>query len=180
MTSRGVELRTERLLLRPIALDDFPEILAYSQDEEWGRYTPDPKPYTRRFGEEFVARMVLAPWETAPRFSIVLDGGVVGGVGLEIDRTNQIAELAYSLAREHWGKGLMSEACRCVIDWGFRDLGLEKILAKTDLRNLRSSRVMERLGMTREAHFRSHVLVEGVREDEVHHGLLLEEWESQG
>ena len=180
MTSRGVELRTERLLLRPIALDDFPEILAYSQDEEWGRYTPDPKPYTRRFGEEFVARMVLAQWETAARFSIVLDGGVVGGVGLEIDRTNQIAELAYSLAREHWGKGLMSEACRCVIDWGFRDLGLEKILAKTDLRNLRSSRVMERLGMTREAHFRSHVLVEGVREDEVHYGLLLEEWEIQG
>ena len=180
MTRRGVELRTERLLLRPIALDDFPEILAYSQDEEWGRYTPDPKPYTRRFGEEFIARKVLAPWETAPRFSIVLDGKVVGGVGLEIDPANKVAELAYSLARQHWGRGLATEACRCVIVWGFRDLGLEKIYAKTLLRNVRSSQVMERLGMTREAHLRSHILVEGGRQDEIHYGLLREEWESQG
>ena len=179
MTTRGVELRTERLLLRPIELDDFQEILAYSQDEEWGRYTPDPKPYTRRFGEEFVARKVLAPWETSPRFSVVLDGKVVGGTGLEIDAANKVAELAYSLAREQWGKGLVTEAGRCVITWGFRDLGLDKIYAKTDLRNVRSSRVMERLGMTREAHFRSHVLVEGVRRDEVHYGLLREEWQSQ-
>jgi RimJ/RimL family protein N-acetyltransferase len=119
-------------------LDDFPDILAYSQDEEWGRWTPDPKPYTRRFGEEFVARKVLAQWETAPRFSIILDGKVVGGIGLE------------------------------------------KVWAKTDLRNLRSSRVMEKLGMTHEAHLRSHILIEGVRQDEVHYGVLREEYECQG
>ena len=175
----GIEVRTERLLLRPISLGDFPEILAYSQDEEWGRYKPDPKPYTRRFGEEFVARKVLAPWETAPRFSIVLDGKVVGGIGLEIDTANKVGELSYSLARGRWGKGLVPEACQCVIAWGFRDLGLEKVYAKTDPRNVRSSRIMEKLGMTREAHHRSHILVGGVRQGEVHYGLLREEWESQ-
>ena len=180
MTNRGIELRTERLLLRPISLDDFPDILAYSQDEEWGRWTPDPKPYTRRFGEEFVARKVLAQWETAPRFSIILDGKVVGGIGLEIDTVNKVGELAYSLAREQWGKGLVPEACQCVITWGFDELGLEKVWAKTDLRNLRSSRVMEKLGMTHEAHLRSHILIEGVRQDEVHYGLLREEYECQG
>ena len=179
MTNRGIELRTERLLLRPITLDDFPDILAYSQDEEWGRYTPDPKPYTRRFGEEFVARKVLAPWETAPRFSIVLDGKVIGGIGLEIDTANKVGELVYSLARAHWRKGLVPEAGRCVIAWGFRDLGLEKVYAKTDPRNVRSSRVMEKLGMTHEAHLRSQVPVGGVRQDEVYYGLLREEWESQ-
>ena len=177
--SRGVELQTDRLLLRPITLEDFPEILAYSQDEEWCRYTPDPKPYTRRFGEEFVAQRVLAPWDTAPRFSVLLDSKVVGGIGLEIDTANKVAELAYSLAREHWGKGLVSEAGLCVIAWGFRDLGLEKVYAKTDLLNVRSQRVMARLDMTREAHFRSHVVVEGVRRDEVHYGLLREEWEER-
>lgn len=179
MTNIRIELQTERLVLRPISLCDFPEILAYSQDEEWGRWTPDPKPYTKRWGEEFVARKVLAPWETDPRFSIVLDGEVVGGVGLEIDLTNKVGELAYSLARRHWRKGLVPEAAQRVIAWGFQDLGLEKVCARTDFRNVRSSRVMEKLGMTREAHFRSHRLIAGVRQDEVHYGLLREEWESQ-
>ena len=122
---------------------------------------------------------MLAPWETAPRFSIVLDGTVVGGIGLEIDTKNNVGELAYSLAREHWRKGLVPEAGQCVIAWAFRDLGLEKVIAKTDLRNARSTRVMEKLGMTLEAHLRSHVLIEGVRQDEVHYGLLRQEWESQ-
>ena len=178
MTSERVVLRTERLLLRPILLGDFPEILAYSQDEEFGRHTPDPKPYTRRFGEEFVARKVLAPWDTSPRLSMVLDNKVVGGIGLEIDTANENAELAYSLAKEHWGKGLVSEAARCVVGWAFRDLGLQKIYARTDPRNKGSLRVMEKLGMTPEARFRSHIVVQGVRRDEVHFGLLREEWEA--
>ena len=176
MISEGIHLHTERLLLRPISLDDFQQILTYSQDEEWGRWTPDPKPYTHRFGEEFVARKVLAPWETEPRFSVLLDGQVVGGVGLQIDTLNMVGELAYSLAREHWGKGLIPESARTIIDWGVRDLGLEKIFARTDLRNTPSLRVMEKLGMKKEAHLRQHILVEGVRQDEIHYGLLREEW----
>ena len=179
MTGGRVELRTERLLLRPISPEDFPEILAHSQDEEWGRYTPDPKPYTRRFGEDFVARKVLTPWETGPRFSMVMANKVVGGIGLEIDTANKVGELAYSLAREHWGKGLVPEAARCVTTWGFRGLGLEKIVSNTDLRNKRSWRVMEKLGMSREAHFRSHILVQDVRRDEVHYALLRQEWEGR-
>ena len=158
---RGIRLHTERLLLRPISLDDFSQILTYSQDEEWGRWTPDPKPYTQRFGEEFVSRKVLAPWETEPRFSVLLDGKVIGGVGLQIDTVNKVGELAYSIDRAYWGKGLIPESARKVIDWGFRDLGLDKISAKTDLRNVSSLRVMEKLGMKREAHLRQHILVEG-------------------
>ena len=176
MMLEGFHLHTERLLLRPISLDDFPQILAYSQDEEWGRWTPDPKPYTHRFGEEFVARKVLAPWDTEPRFSVLLSGQVIGGVGLQVETVNKVAELAYSLAKAHWGKGLIPESARAVIDWGFRDLGIEKIFARTDLRNIPSLRVMEKLGMKREAHLRQHILVEGVRQDEIHYGLLREEW----
>ena len=58
MVSRGIRLHTERLSQRPISLDDFNQIVTHGQDEEWGRWTPDPKPYTHRFGEEFVARKV--------------------------------------------------------------------------------------------------------------------------
>lgn len=176
MTSRGVHLHTERLFLRPISLDDFQQILTYSQDEEWGQWTPDPKPYTHRFGEKFVAQKVLAPWEKEPRFSVLLDGQVIGGVGLQIDTVNKVGELAYSIARAHWGKGLIPESAKTVIDWGFKDLGLEKIFARTDLRNVSSLRVMEKLGMRKEAHLRQHILVEGVRQDEIHYAILREEW----
>ena len=174
-----VELKTERLLLRAFRLDDVDDVLAYASDPEWARYLPVPQPYSRRDAEEFIARRVLASWETNPTFAIVMYGKVIGGIGLRIDAANQRGELGYSIARSFWGKGLIPEAARRVIDWGFRQLSLAKIFARADIRNERSWRVMEKLGMTHEGLLRSHVAHREERIDEVHYGLLREEWEKQ-
>ena len=174
--SESVELRTERLLLRPMRLRDVVDVYEYSQDEEWGRYS---NPHTLDYVEWFVAKNVMAPWDTGPRFSIVIDANVVGGIGLEIDKANKIAEVGYSIAREHWGKGYVPEAAREVLRWGFEDLGLAKIYAHAHAENKRSWRVMEKLGMTREGLFRGHSITRGERTDDVYYGLLREEWEEQ-
>lgn len=54
-----VELRTERLLLRPFPLEDANDIAQYATDPEWAKYIPVPQPYTRRDAEKFVAGRVL-------------------------------------------------------------------------------------------------------------------------
>ena len=181
MSAEKLELKTKRLLLRPFKLEDVDDVYAYAKDPEWERYLllPIPQPYTRRNAEEFVARRVLPSWSTNPAFAIVLNSVVVGGINLRIDETHQSAELGYALARVHWGKGLIPETARAVIDWAFREYGLAKIYATADPRNRRSTRVMEKLGMTQEGVLRSHRKGRGERRDEVYYGILREEWEGQ-
>jgi ribosomal-protein-alanine N-acetyltransferase len=179
MTVGPAELRTERLLLRPFRFEDLEDVLGYAADEEWSRYLfAIPQPYTRRNGREFVARAVLTDWEREPMFAIVLDGKVIGGVNLRVDKAHELAELGYSIAREHWGKGLVAEAGRALIGWAFPAYDLRKIFARADANNRGSWRVMEKLGMTREGLLREHRLVRGERGDEVIYGLLREEWEA--
>ena len=175
-----VELQTERLLLRAFKLEDVDDVFDYASDPEWARYLDRvPQPFTRKAAEERVARGVLESWESHPTWAIVLDRKVIGGVVLMIDLQNEIGELGYELSREHWGKGLMTEASREVIDWGFEERRLAKIFAQADARNKRSLSVMEKLGMTREGVLRSHGKGRGERIDEVYYGILREEWESR-
>ena len=114
-----VELRTERLLLRPFSLSDVGDVFEYASDPEWGRYLVNiPQPFTLRDAEEFVARFSdHTSWDTFPMFAIVLKTKVMGEVYLNaLDLQNEHAELVYSLSRSHWGKGLTLEAARAVMD----------------------------------------------------------------
>jgi len=125
-----IELRTERLLLRPYRFDDVEDELAYRSDPEFARYLYHlPQPFTRRHAEEMVAVNVSGPWEKYQTFAIVLNGRVIGDVSLEVDASNNIAMLGYAIGRDYWGKGITPEASRAVIDWGFETLQLAKIWA---------------------------------------------------
>ena len=170
---------TERLRLRPLRSEDADAIYAYAKDPEYARCATlrYPRPYTRRSAEEFIARQLVASWSTHPAFAVVLDGVLVGGVALHIDKAREIAELGYDLARVHWGKGLIPEAALAVIDWAFGECGLAKIYATADLRNGRSTSVMEKVGMTREGVLRGQRKGGGERVDEVYYGILRREWE---
>ena len=172
-----VELRTERLTLRPFRLEDADDVFEYASDDKWLRHLPRvSQPYTRKAAEEFVARQLLTSWETDPVFAIVLGGKGVGSIGFRVDQKNEIASVGYRIAREHWGKGLMPEAAKAVIGWAFREYGLAKVYTWTDSTNTQSQRVMEKLGMTREGVLRSHGKGRDGRVDQVHYGILREEW----
>ena len=176
METREFEIRTERLLLRPHRLEDVDDIFEFARDPEWGRYLSVPKPYFREHAVEFVEDRIRTSREVWPVWAMVLEGRVVGGIGIDIDAQDERGALGYSLARKHWGRGLTVEAARAVVDWGFRERGLAKVYAYADARNAQSLRVMEKLGMTREGTLRSHRTLRGERVDDVYYGLLREEW----
>ena len=71
----------------------------------------------------------------------------------------------------------MTEAVSAVIDEAFRKLPIRKISAIAIAENVGSTRVMEKVGMQREALLRQHRVQRGQTFDEVHYGLLREEWE---
>ena len=60
-------------------------------------------------------------------------------------------EIGWRLALEHWGRGYATEGARAALQLGFEELGLEEILSYTVPGNLRSRRVMERIGMVHDA-----------------------------
>ena len=173
------ELRTKRLLLRPFRREDVDEVFAYATDPEWARYNePVPQPYTHRHAEEFIESCVLADPNAHVEFALVLDGRVVGSVRLSFSGVGR-AGLGYSLAREHWGKGLALEALIVIFDWAFATRGVEEIRARADERNRRSWRVMEKLGMTREGVVRARRIARDGPADEVVYRLLSSEWEAR-
>lgn len=85
-------------------------------------------------------------------------------------------EIGFSLHPQFHGHGYAGEAVKALITVGFADYGLHRIFARCDARNAASWRVMERLGMRREAHFREHALFKGQWDEEFHYAVLDREW----
>ena len=150
------ELTTPRLVLQPFGPGDVDDLFEYAKDPEWAEYILDsvPQPYTQRNAEEFIADRMLAP-DTQLSWAIVLDGAGIGGIILTVDPRHETGEIDYALAKSHWGQGLMTEAGGAVVDWGFAQRRLHRISAQLHIRNRRSRRVLEKLGMVREGVSRS-------------------------
>jgi [ribosomal protein S5]-alanine N-acetyltransferase len=78
----------------------------------------------------------------------------------------------YTLSRQHWGKGLMTEAARAVINWAFQTYSFKRIYATCDPRNVRAWRVLERLGMRRKGFLRNHLIWNGEFRDQLYYVIL--------
>lgn len=79
-------------------------------------------------------------------------GEFIGYIGLAVPRFEAAftpcVEIGWRLAREHWGKGLATEGARAAAKYAFEDIGLKELVSFTVPENMRSRRVMEKLGMT--------------------------------
>lgn len=89
--------------------------------------------------------------------------GLVGFIRWEPDRG--CAEIGFGLVQVASGQGLMTEACRAVIAYGFAEMGLSRIEARCQLANLASARVLEKIGMRREGTVRGRVHSKAPEED---------------
>lgn len=129
-----MELETPRLRLRPVVEGDRDDLVALERDPEVMRFLSGDflKP---RGGEPGV-------WAARTKAS----NDFVGWFGL-YDRGDGTGDLGYRLARAMWGSGYGSEGARRVVDFGFSELGLARIVADTMAVNLASRRVMERAGL---------------------------------
>jgi len=171
-------IETERLVLRPWDFGDLADAFAYAQDDEWSRYLPVPRPYYERDAKTFIARQILLEREQHPSWVLEFGGRNVGGINVRFSSEHRIGEMGYSLARPLWGRGLVTEAARAVIDAAFRTYPeLVRVRAMADARNVASRRVLEKCGMTCEGVLRSNRIHHGEPVDEAWHGILRSEWE---
>ncbi len=147
---RGVEIETARLRLRPFVPEDLDALCRITADPEVMRYIGEGRPLTRAETESNLRNIIEAfnrrgygRWAVDEKAG----GALLGYCGLACPAESPGVELVYMLGRGAWGRGLASEASTAVLRYGFEELGLERVYAITMPGNLRSRRVLERLGM---------------------------------
>lgn len=146
----GVELRTERLVLRPWRADDLTDFNAYARVDGVGQmagWMPHKSlDESREILDMFIREKKI--------FAVEYRGKAVGSVGIEPYNEQYFPELAelrgreigYVLAKEYWGQGLMPEAVKAVIGYLFDTVGLDFILVGHFEWNRQSARVIEKCG----------------------------------
>jgi [ribosomal protein S5]-alanine N-acetyltransferase len=174
-------LETERLFLRPLTPDDAPDIARRAGRREIADTTISiPHPYSEEQARQWIAGNVdLFARGKSAVFGMELkrERTLVGSIGLrEIDAEHSQAELGYWIAVEWWGRGYATEAVRAVVDFGFRQLGLNRIYAHHMVRNPASGRVLAKIGMKQEGLLRQQSKKWGVFEDVVLLAVLRDEW----
>jgi len=149
-----MEIDTQRLHLRPLAMSDADALFVLHQDADMQRYFGDGHLYSREESRTWLEWHV-GMWQLAGYgfFAVELqpDGQFIGWLGLNTvlddpDLTGT-TEIGWFIDRRHWGLGLASEGARQALEFGFVTLGLDRIIARYRTDNRASGKVMEKIGM---------------------------------
>ena len=152
------EMLTERLLLRPWRCEDLDDLYAYSHCDEVGPMAGWRPHATREEAEKALAKYVTHElhWALVWREN----GRVIGAVKLNPD-TNRgkfyAKAISFVLSPAYWGRGLMTEAVKAVIDYAFSEIGIDLLSAFHYAGNDRSRRVLEKCGFEYEITFKNMV-----------------------
>ncbi len=140
-----MSLDTERLHLRPPTEEDTDAIIAIADDWEVLRQTARmPHPYTAADARFFFDHVV----PNEPTWAIIgkRTASLIGIIGLAPSADGQSAELGYYLGRNHWGRGVATEAGRAIVGVAFESFGYRQLMACYFADNLTSGRVLAKLG----------------------------------
>jgi RimJ/RimL family protein N-acetyltransferase len=174
-------LETERLLLRDWKRADWKDVQSYATDPEVSRYMiwgPNSEAQTKEFIETAIDVAYSKP-RRGYELAIVWKEteSIIGGFGLQImGKESATAMIGYVLHRQHWGRGVVTEAARGMMTFGFTKLNLHRIYATCDTENVGSYRVMEKLGMRREGQFMQDTFIKGRWRDTYLYAILEKEW----
>lgn len=142
-------LETDRLMLRPITLDDAEDLFEYASDPENTRHT-FPTHQSIEETEWVISNLFMS--SPLGNFAIELkeNGKMIGTCDLRVNESEKSAELAYAINKKYWGNGYAPEAAKRLLELAFQDLKIERLWAKFSSKNPASGRVMEKIGMEKE------------------------------
>jgi [ribosomal protein S5]-alanine N-acetyltransferase len=174
-------LATERLVLRPLVVEDAAAVALRAGDKRVARYLiAVPSPYPVSLAMRWImARVAWWPHGRGVTLAIArrdLPRALLGTVSLRRYARDRRAELGYWLGAEAWGEGFATEAADALVDFGFRELELSRVYAQVIDGNNASCRVLDKLGMMNEGVRRRHIRKGKKLCDVIMYGLLRDEW----
>jgi RimJ/RimL family protein N-acetyltransferase len=153
-------IETERLVLHKPYMEDAVAIFhGWVQDKEVTRYLTW-RPHQRLAQTQKFIQSCLSAWEYETHFPYIITlketGEVIGMIDPRIEGPKM--GIGYVAARAYWGKGYMPEATRTLIDWAFQQPSIYRVYATTDVENVASRRVLEKVGMQCEGILRKYIV----------------------
>ena len=153
-------IETDRLVLRVPCVDDASVVFAgWAQDKEVNRYLTW-HPHQRIEQTKQFVQSCLTAWEQETRFPYMItlkeNSEVIGMIEPRIEGSK--VGIGYVAARTHWGKGYVPEATRSIIEWAFQQPSIYRVYATTDVENVASQRVLEKVGMQCEGVLRKYIV----------------------
>lgn len=172
-------IETDRLILDQWRKKDAQDLYDYAKNPNVG---PNAgwKPHADVKESKKIIKTIFMPnqvWAIRDKIT----GIVIGSIGFEPDKYRagiKSKEMGYSLSEAYWGKGVMTEAAKSVIHYGFKQMQLEMITITTGPDNKRSQSVIKKCGFTYEGTLRrAYKVFDGTHRDVLCHSLMREEYE---
>jgi RimJ/RimL family protein N-acetyltransferase len=178
----AVELRGTLVSVEPLDIGHSAGLLAAADADEVFAWLPYPRPADIVKAEAWIED-ALSDRSADRRFPFAVrnsaNGSVIGSTSYsEFDPHNAHVEIGSTwLSRTAWGTGCNADAKLLLMSHAFETLGLERVAFRTDIRNERSQRAIERLGASKEGVHRHEMRRrDGSWRDSVHYSILRSEW----
>jgi RimJ/RimL family protein N-acetyltransferase len=178
-------VQTDRLLLRPFAATDFDALLAIQSRAEVARYLEwDPRTAAEvreTLDTKVRATAIIAEGDHVSLAAVLRESGeLIGDCSLRwASAEHRQAEIGFAFHPDHHGHGYATEAAAALLALGFDELKAHRVFGRLEARNTASARVLERLGMRKEAHLVENEHIKGEWQSEVVYALLEREWVSR-
>jgi len=174
----NMELKGNGFMLRGWRLDDAESLQKHADNPNIYSFLLDrfPHPYTMDAAISWTQQMLYQ--NPTINFAIAIDDQVVGGIGLEMrdDVYRKAPLIGYWLSEHLWGKAIMPEAIKLLIDYAFSNLDIVRIQAGVLSNNLRSIRVLEKSGFVKEGVLKNGIIKNEMILDEWIYGMVKPDW----
>lgn len=172
-------IETQRLIIRRLELKDKESLFSYrSMPEvaEFQSWHPKDSTEVEAFIQKNIQSVPNQEDQWVQMAVCLKEGPMIGDIGIHFIDDLYIVELGYTLSPRYQNKGYAFEAVRAVIDLLFTHYNKHRITASVDPGNVRSIRLLERLGFRKEGHFIKSFRIDEAWFDDVVYAMLEEEW----
>ena len=174
------QITTERLTIRLVEASDVPCLLDVNTDDAVTRYLPYETWKSIADGEAWFNRMSAATAAGEARQFVIVhraEDRIIGTCLLfRFEQPSARGEIGYVLAKKYWGAGYMLEAMKAFVAFAFEHVGLRRLEAEIDPRNVASAKLLERLGFAKEGLLHQRWANKGELTDSAIYGLLHADW----
>ncbi|WP_026517956.1 GNAT family N-acetyltransferase [Butyrivibrio sp. MC2021] len=170
-------IETDSLILRQFTIEDAHDMFSnWASDPEVTKYLTWPAHQDEAFTKTLLSEWI-ENYQDGTYFNWAMElkdtSAVIGNISVvHLDEKIEGAEIGYCMSRACWGKELMPEALKAVMNFLFDEVGLNLVAAYHDSRNPKSGRVMDKAGMKYEGTLRAAAINNQGISDRVYHAMI--------
>jgi len=177
-----IKIKTDRLILRPFQESDLNAFSDYRSDPEVARYQSWSAPFSLDQARSFLVEINrVEPGTPGYWYQFAIERrnnpGIIGDCGFQVWKEDEKqAYIGFSFAQKYQKQGYASEAVHRVLEFLFTEFRLHRVSAICDVDNTASARLLEGMGMRREAHLIENIWFKGSWGSEYTYAILEREW----